>query len=379
VEKQAQMSTYHCAEITVGVLAMGKTRVLGHTMTMNSIGQRLTPVLILTTLLGGCAFRDHRASSLTRIGFGSCINTQSHPMLDRTLTLPFEFFILLGDNIYADTTNMAVMAEKYRVRKDSAFFQALRQKGPVLATWDDHDFGANDAGASYPMKEQAQKLFLDFMDEPPEAPRRKREGIYDAHLFGPPERRVQVLMLDTRYFRSTLATGQNNVVPSGGKYIPHPDPNVTMLGEAQWEWLEAQLRVPAKVRIIATSIQFISEFSGAEAWANLPREKQRLLDLVRTTRANGVVFISGDRHWAELSRLDRPEADPLYELTSSALTETHKRGTPTPNRYRLGPTYHGNNVGLVTIDWSRERPEMLLQLFDVLGEVRIEKRVTAPR
>ncbi|HWN97275.1 MAG TPA: alkaline phosphatase D family protein [Methylomirabilota bacterium] len=333
-------------------------------------------LVLAACLLGaGCASRPVPERPLTRIAFGSCINTQSHPMLDRTLALPFDQFILLGDNIYADTTNAAVMAEKYRVRKESSFYRALRQKAPVLATWDDHDFGANDAGADYSMKIESQKMFLDFMDEPSDSPRRRREGIYHARLFGPPGRRVQVLLLDTRYFRSRLATGENHVVPSGGRYIPHPDPNVTMLGAAQWKWLEEQLRVPAELRIIATSIQFISEFSGGEAWANMPREKQRMLELLRETRANGVVFISGDRHWAELSRLDRAGDYPLYDLTSSALTEPHKRGTPTPNRFRDGPTCHDNNVGLITIDWTARQPAILLQLFDVNGTVRIEKRI----
>jgi alkaline phosphatase D len=336
--------------------------------------------LLLVLAITACASRDVPSQQpLARIGFGSCINTQAHPMLDRTLTLPFDLFILLGDNIYADTTNPAVMAEKYRVRKESAFFQGLRKKAPLLATWDDHDFGGNDAGASYPMKVESQKLFCDFMDVPANSPRRQREGIYDACVLGPAGKRVQVILLDTRYFRSNLATGENHAVPSGGKYIPHPDPNVTKLGAAQWKWLEEQLRVPAELRIIASSIQFISEFSGGEAWANLPREKQRMLDLLEKTRANGVFFISGDRHWAELSRLDRPGNYPLYDLTSSALTEEHKRGTPTPNRFREGPTYHGNNVGLINIDWQSPGPIVLVQLFDVDGRMRIEKRIAFAR
>ncbi len=324
----------------------------------------------------GCASRKPDESrTLTRLAFGSCINPATHPMLDRVLTLPFAAFVLLGDNIYADTTNMTVMAEKYRVRKESAFFRALRKKAPVLATWDDHDFGWNDAGSNYAQRAESQKLFLDFMDEPWRSPRRQREGVYNAYVFGLPGQRVQVILLDTRYFRSALATGQNNAVPSGGKYIPHPDPNVTMLGAAQWTWLEEQLRVPAEVRVIASSIQFLSEFSGAEAWANLPREKQRMLDLLHTTRATGVVFISGDRHWAELSRLDRPGDYPLYDMTASALTEPHKRGTPTPNRLRDGPTYHDVNVGLLTIDWSAAKPSALIQVIDVNGTPRIEKRM----
>jgi len=100
-----------------------------------------------------------------------------------------------------------------------------------------------------------------------------------------------------------------------------------------------------------------------------------LLPVLNKAKANGVIFISGDRHWAELSRLDRDGAYPLYDLTSSALTEEHKRGTPTPNRFRDGPTFHDTNVGLITVDWRTKGPAVLLQLFDVNGTVRIEKKV----
>jgi len=297
-------------------------------------------------------------------------------MLDRVLRTDFDLFILLGDNIYADTTNADVMQRKYDALKGSLFFRGLREKAPLLATWDDHDYGANDAGAEYPMKRASQRLFLDFMDEPEDSPRRRREGVYDAPVFGPPGQRVQVILLDVRSFRSALSTGVNNVVPSGGKYVPNPDPNATMLGDAQWAWLEEQLKVPAEVRIIGTGIQFISEFSGGEAWANLPREKQRMLDLLAKTKANGVIFLSGDRHWAELSRLNRPAHYPLYDLTSSALTQKHPRGTPTPNRYRADPTtYHDANFGLIKIDWKAAGPEVTLQLLDVDGRVRINRKI----
>jgi alkaline phosphatase D len=322
-------------------------------------------------LMVGCVTSPKHPQPLRAIAFGSCINTNTHPMLDRALQVPFDLFILLGDNIYADTTNMAVMSRKYHSLKESAFFTGLRRKAPLLATWDDHDFGANDAGATYPMKAQSQQMFLDFLDEPANSSRRTRPGVYDAKVFGPTGQQVQVILLDTRYFRSMLITGENKVVPSGGKYIPNHDPSAKMLGEEQWQWLRGQLLVPAELRIIASSIQFVSEFSGAEAWANFPREKERMLRLLAETKANGVLFISGDRHWAELSRIERPGQYPVYDLTSSALTQKHARGTPTPNIYRVGPTYHDANLGLITIDWKRARPGVELKLIDANGEARI--------
>jgi alkaline phosphatase D len=300
-------------------------------------------------------------------------------MLDTFLAQPWDVAVMLGDNIYADTTNANVMQAKYADRKDSSFWKELSSR-PLLATWDDHDFGWNDSGADYPMKREAQRLFRDFVDAPPDSELRGREGIYHVKMFGPPGQRLQIILLDTRYFRGTLSTGIHNAVPSGGNYVPSPDTNKTLLGEAQWRWLENQLKVPADVRIVVSSIQFISEFSGAEAWANLPHEKRRMLDLVeRCERAFGgeILFISGDRHWAELSRLDRPDLPPLYDLTSSALTQKHARGTPTPNRFRDGPTYHDANMGLILIDWKSDvrSPAITLRLLDADGRSRIEKNV----
>lgn len=338
---------------------------------------RLLAGLSLILCAGCSAPARQTPPPLQRIAFGSCMNTNAHPMLEQMLKVPFDLTLLLGDNIYADTTNMLVMQAKYQALKQSPFWQALRQKAPLMATWDDHDFGANDAGAEYPKKEESQKLFLDFLDEPVQSPRRQRPGVYDAQVFGPRGRRVQILLLDTRYFRSLLVTGHNNVVPSGGRYIPNRDTNATVLGPAQWAWLERQLRVPAELRIVASSIQFLSEFSGAEAWANFPHEKKRLLDLLRRTKAGRVVFVSGDRHWAELSRLDRASEEPLFDLTSSALTQKHARGTPTPNQYREGPTYHDANLGLILIEWKGRTPRVTLQLMDATGQLRLARETWA--
>ena len=339
--------------------------------------------IVAVFLLGGCATRseaDYSKRVVQRIAFGSCMDTNQHPMLDRFLGTDFDLALMLGDNIYADTTNMAVMARKYRAMKESEFWQGLRRKAPLMATWDDHDMGGNDAGADYPLKEESQELFFDFLDVAKDSARRKQEGVYSAGIFGPAGKRVQVILLDTRYFRSRPATGQNNVVPSGGRYVPHPDTNTTLLGAAQWEWLEAQLRKPAELRIIGSSIQFISEFSGAEAWANFPHEKRRMLGLIEKTKARGVIFISGDRHWAELSRMERPGSYALYDLTSSALTQIHPRGTPTPNKFREGPTWHRPNMGLITIEWREDGgPAVRLQLIDVDGVVRIESRSVVTR
>lgn len=317
------------------------------------------------------------AQIVDEIAFGSCIKDVEHPMLDRALTLPMDLFLFLGDNIYANTQDMAVMRAKYDALKASRFFRALRDRVPILATWDDHDMGANDAGADYPKRREAKEEFLRWLDEPADSVRRQREGVYDAQVFGPPGKRLQIILLDTRTFRGPLKrvskAGQKRI---GGAYIPNPDTSSTMLGTAQWSWLKEQLSQPAELRLIVSSIQFVAEFSGAEAWANLPHEKQRMLALLRETKAAGVLFVSGDRHWCELSRMDGPTDYPLYDLTASSLTEKHPRGTPSENNYRaIATTYHDVNVGHLRIDWGAADPVITWKIIDVAGQPRIEHRL----
>ncbi|UCF97345.1 MAG: alkaline phosphatase family protein [Spirochaetaceae bacterium] len=282
-----------------------------------------------------------------------------------------DLFIFLGDNIYADTVNMSVMRRKYERLAGSSSFRHLLRSCPVVAVWDDHDYGANDAGSEYPKKEESKRLFLDFWQEPADSPRWQREGIYAAYQFGPEQRRVQVLLLDTRTFRDPLVRGNPRPTDALGPYVSNPDPAATLLGDRQWQWLEAQLDLPAQIRIIVSSIQLIPEFSGWESWANFPFEKRRLLDLLKKNRIEGVIFISGDRHFAEISVLQREHSYPLYEMTSSALNLRHPSGQTGENLYRIDGTYLRENFGDIRIRWSGE-PAISLSIRDLRGDVRLE-------
>jgi alkaline phosphatase D len=337
---------------------------------------------------------SHAASGddqpLTRIAFGSCANQdRPQPIWDAIVATEPELFLMLGDNIYADTDDMDVLRAKYKLLGDQAGFQKLRRSCTLLATWDDHDFGANDAGGDYPRKRESQQVFLDFFGVAKDDTRRKREGVYDAHTFGPAGQRVHVILLDTRYFRSPLKKGFHNGEPGEGRrgvYVPDNSPDATLLGEAQWKWLAAQLQVPAELRIIASSVQFVADEHGSEKWGNFPSERQRLLDLLRQSRAAGVVFISGDRHLAEISRLAARADDgigyPLNDVTSSSLnvpsgnlTKSGTRFANEINSYRLGLTYFEANFGAIAIDWKPSDPVVRLQVRDAAGGVVLQQRV----
>ncbi len=314
---------------------------------------------------------------VSEVLFGSCIK-EDQPMpilqtINRHQPTP-DLFLFLGDNIYADTTDIGVMQEKYSRLAANPDFDRLRSTLPILATWDDHDFGMNDAGASYELKEASQQAFLDFWQDPNDSVRRQRPGIYDAHIYGPPGKRLQIILLDTRFFRSELSKGEKRV---GGPYLPSKDPSKTMLGKAQWRWLEKQLRKSAEIRILVSSIQLIADDAGQECWANLPLERDRILELINETNAKGVIAVSGDRHWSELSVEKQATHYPLYDLTASSLNQRHGRGTPTMNHHRALPsTFHDENFGRIAIDWERPDPCIELEILDLKGDTQLRQSLT---
>ena len=303
------------------------------------------------------------------LAFGSCAH-QDHPqpMLDVALAQEPDAFVFLGDNVYADTGDAEQLRRIYGRLAERPEFQRLRAAVPVHATWDDHDYGLNDGGREFEHKEVTAEVFFDFWGIPRDSERRTRPGVYGSAWLVSGDQRVQLLLLDTRTFRGPLT-------PAGDdprykhRYRPDSRPEAELLGSAQWAWLEERLREPAALRIIASSIQFSADYTGFESWANLPTEQSRMVRLLRETGAHPVLFISGDVHHGELSRLVAEGGPPLYDLTSSGI---NKVGTILePNQARLGPAFLEENIGLLTVDWSART--VRLALLGSEGRVLLER------
>lgn len=356
---------------------------------------------------------------LHRIAFGSCNSpVDATPVWESVNHRRPDAWIWLGDTVYADspTPEGPTPAARARVALDrlpqlyarqlaQPGYALLRQRARILGTWDDHDYGMNDLGADWIGREEAQQHFLDFYGEPTDSPRRRRPGVYAAYRFGPPGRTIQVILLDTRYFRAPLLRGDSReadwVDGRRGPYVPSRDPNATLLGAEQWTWLEALLREPADLRLLVSSIQVIPDDHRFEKWGNFPQERRRLLRLLANTGEGGVVILSGDRHAGELSQFDparEPDGKeldpgyPLLELTSSALT----RSAPTTfggqlaasapkamvfrhelNRHRLGSLLPYNHFGLISVDWeAKDGPAVTLALHLDHGEEVLRHRVS---
>jgi alkaline phosphatase D len=294
---------------------------------------------------------------ITRIAFGSCADQNSpQPFWEPMLATAPQLLLMLGDNVYGDVSSaeMAELKEAYRRLAEQPGFRRARERVPMLAVWDDHDYGVNDGGAEFAYRQEAQALFNQFWRVPAASPRARRPGIYESWAFGPKGQRLQIIALDTRYFRSRLKPTDQRDAPGKQRYVPDPDPAKTMLGDAQWAWLAEQLRQPADLRLIISSIQVLPDGHGFERWGNLPLERARLFRLIGETGARGVVFLSGDRHFGAIYQRTEDVPYPLFEITASGLNRPWREANE-EDPLQLGPIFADANFGTIAIDWASGR------------------------
>ncbi|MCB0311042.1 MAG: alkaline phosphatase family protein [Bdellovibrionales bacterium] len=330
-------------------------------------------ILILLLQLSD-GFCEDKNPSL-KIAFGSCIKPFSkQPFWNQVIAQDPDIFVFLGDNVYADAQSPAHLAASYAALAANAGLKRLKENVEIIATWDDHDYGVNDAGAENPIKQASQKLFLDFFQVAKDDPRWKRPGIYHSKSFGASPQKTQVIVLDTRYFRDPL----RRLYPDRQNfYLPSIKPDATILGPNQWRWLEKQFQAPANLRIIVSSIQFLTFLQYHEKWANFPGERARLLRLIETDSAEQVIFLSGDRHHGEISALTLKNERKLFDITSSGLT-VGRTILEEENPLRLGALVTEPNFGILEINWLKNQISMALH-DSQNGQTRSSIQVKLPR
>ncbi|WP_439108150.1 alkaline phosphatase D family protein [Congregibacter sp.] len=318
------------------------------------------------------------SATVTRFAFGSCYKAQlgGDDVWESIAATKPQLFVFAGDTLYPDEDDdsaaLTELRAAYKLLADVPGFTALRTETPVLPVWDDHDFGRNDGGGDFPWRLESEALFERAWQINESDPRRQRSGVYFSETLGEPGKRLQFIVLDTRFFRSPLRSSADYGAKGKERYVPEPDVAKTMLGRDQWFWLEKQLRQDADLRIVVSSIQVLADGHGWEGWKQLPHERDRLFDLLRAHDTAPVVVLSGDRHVAGFYERDIGLMTPLVEFTSSALNNP----ISIPNRYntlaeagpyRLGDLYGEANFGSLDIDWKAGVLE--LKLHDASGRV----------
>ena len=288
------------------------------------------------------------------IGFGSCLHQDyPQPIWEQVKKQNPNLFIMLGDNVYGDTYgNIDNLNNAYQ--KQKLVLEKFKLNFPFLVIWDDHDFGNNDGGNEYIFKNSSKQLFLKFWKIPEDDIRHQRDGLYFEEILYFKHGTVQILILDTRYFRSSLLKNQKVDKNGMGHYLPNYDLKKTMLGKIQWKWLIKALEREADVRIIGTSIQLLAEGHGWERWGNFPHQRKKLLKLLAKTSKNKVIVISGDRHLGGIYKLISRNGATIYEITSSSMNMPsriqHEYGP-----LRIGDIYTRENFGIIRIDLKKKR------------------------
>src|SRR6056300_224713 len=296
-----------------------------------------------------------------KIAFGSCLDQEDpQPIWNSVKKENIDSFIFLGDNVYGDIPSGSLDFMKTAYAQQKKMLPDWLFTKDINVIWDDHDFGENDGGSSYPLKQEAQKLYLDFWKIPIDDIRHKREGIYTNKIINIDNFKINLILLDTRYFRSDLkkTKGINRV------YLKNEELNATILGDEQWSWLLEVMKIKSDLTIIATSIQLLPTEHRFEKWSNFPSDYLKLKKLLKS-HSRPIVVISGDRHQGAIYNDEN-----IYEITSSSLNRTLSPskfiGRPKEvDDVMIGDMYSGENYGLITID--TEKKEYLIELKDLNG------------
>ena len=271
-----------------------------------------------------------------KIGLGSCLDQDyPQPIWQSIKKEDLNYFIFLGDNVYGDTRYGSLRKMKSAYDKQKKVLPDFLNDISIFSIWDDHDFGINDGGADYRFKRQAQELYLDFWEITKDDDRSNREGIYFSknEIFF--DKKFKFIFLDTRFFRSKLKGKKSN-------YIENIEPDATILGNAQWTWLENELKSDFDFLFIFSSIQIIAKDHRFEKWSNFPIERAKLFELLEKFNDITILF-SGDRHRAGIYRKNG-----IIEVTSSSMNKPGSSFSETDS-YLIGKTYPQENYGVLEI------------------------------
>ena len=271
-----------------------------------------------------------------KIGLGSCLDQDyPQPIWQSIKKEDLNYFIFLGDNVYGDTRYGSLRKMKSAYDKQKKVLPDFLNDISIFSIWDDHDFGINDGGADYRFKRRAQELYIDFWEITKDDDRSNREGIYFSknEIFF--NKKFKFIFLDTRFFRSKLKGKKSN-------YIENIEPDATILGNAQWTWLENELKSDFDFLFIFSSIQIIAKDHRFEKWSNFPIERAKLFELLEQFNDKTILF-SGDRHRAGIYRKNG-----IIEVTSSSMNKPGSSFNETDS-YLIGKTYPQENYGVVEI------------------------------
>jgi alkaline phosphatase D len=275
-----------------------------------------------------------------------------------------DLMLWLGDNTYyrdPDFSSRSGMIHRFAHTRETPEMQGLLRAQPNYGIWDDHDYGPNDSDRSWAYKDWSLDVHRAFWPNP-SVGAGDVGGITSRFVWND----VDVYLLDNRWFRSpNKLKGEERVI----------------IGKEQEDWLiESLVSSRAPFKIVAVGGQLLTDAERYETWVNIaPEERERLLQRIDAEGISGVVFLTGDRHHSEISRIDLPGGAWVYDITTSPLTSRAHRQSEEPNRFRVaGSLLEQRNFVLLEVSGARKERVMMVRFFDSDGALLFEHRIEAP-
>lgn len=271
------------------------------------------------------------------------------------------FHVWLGDSWYTREVDYSTAwGLNYRASRDRGqpILQKFMASMPQYAIWDDHDYGPDDVGKSYILKEESRNTFINFTVNPSYGEEGK--GIYSMTSYGD----VDVFLTDDRYFRSE--DGMNDSI--GG----NPNAAKNYFGNMQMEWLKnALIKSKATFKIIATGGQVLNPLNSVECMRGYTAEYNELMEFLANQKIKGVVFFTGDRHHSEIIKQDRRGLYSLYDVTNSPYTAgvSKVRGAELSNPARVsGTLVEQQNFTKVSFSGKTNERVMKVEFLGIKGQ-----------
>lgn len=311
----------------------GRTGVLVNSGS-SSIWQKQMPGKSFSFITGSCAFLDGGwdSTGIRYHGDTSIFYRMAHSGAD--------FMLWLGDNWYTgkgEFDSRQGLFRKAHTTRMSPVLQDLLINMPHYAIWDDHDYGTDDAGKTYKFKNDSRDVFMNYW--PAFSYGENGKGIYTKFNYNG----VAFFLMDDRTWRSEETA--INYLKLGAK---------TMFGKEQMEWLKKSLleQKDAPFKIIATGTQVLARHANRDAMRRFPKEFHELMKFIADNKINGVIFLTGDRHFSEIVKEERKGHYPLYDITISSFsssTEHANHKEKSIGQIVPGTLYEDHNYARFTI------------------------------
>lgn len=269
-----------------------------------------------------------------------------------------DFMVWGGDNVYlreVDWNSRTGIMQRYTHTRSLPELQPLWGSIHHYAAWDDHDFGPDNSDASFWNKNLTTEAFKLFWGNPNYGVAGGVSGTFTWND-------VQFFLMDNRSFRTSTNTKQQTP---------------QMLGDRQINWLIEALKYSrANFKFVVVGSQVLnnadmSKAHWAENYSKYQVEQQKLIKAIKNENIRGVIFLTGDRHHTELSKLEENTQYPLYDVTISPFTAgaAGNRGKGEKNTLRVPDTYVGvRNFAVMEVTGPRRNRVLSIKVLDGKGK-----------